>query len=115
MNFIKVKPKKTYIKKHRTNITIKRSNKVVQALSLPTCANLNPRSMNNKKEQFKTLVEEEDLDVIFISETHEQLSKPLAETLVMENFTVISNVHQRRGKGGRPTLVINNTNIMFRI
>ena len=86
--------------------TIRRSNKVVQALELPTVININPRSLNNKIEAFKTYMEEEEVDLAFISESHEQLDKTLVDNLHMENYQVISNVHQRRGKGGRPALVV---------
>jgi hypothetical protein len=37
---------------------IKRSNKLLQALNLPTIMNVNPRSIYNKKEEFHTFVEE---------------------------------------------------------
>jgi hypothetical protein len=42
-------------------VTVKRSNKVIEALSLPKVLNLNPRSIYNKKNEFVTFVEEEPL------------------------------------------------------
>ena len=87
-------------------ITVKRSNKAVQALSLPTVVNINPRSLNNKVEAFKTYMEEEEIDLALISESHEREGHPLVDKLQMDDFEVISNVHQRRGKGGRPALIV---------
>ena len=48
---------------------IKRNNKVTQALNLPTICNVNPRSIYNKRKEFETLVEKEELDLIFMSES----------------------------------------------
>ena len=88
-------------------INIRRSDKAVQALNLPKVININPRSINNKVESFKTYMMEEEVDLAFISESHERKAKPLVDRLKMEGFEIISNVHQRRGKGGRPALVVN--------
>ena len=71
------------------------------------CHNINPRSLNNKIESFKTYLLEENVDLAFISESHERLDKPLTENLQMTNFEIISNVNQRRGKGGRPAIIVN--------
>ena len=79
----------------------------MQALQLPTCANINPRSLYNCVEEFKTYVEEEDIDEAFVSETWERELKPLQELIKIANYTVVSNVYQRKGVGGRPALVIN--------
>ena len=88
-------------------VTIRRSDKAVQALNLPNVININPRSINNKVESFKTYMIEEEVDLAFISESHERETQPLVDSLKMEGFEIISNVHQRRGKGGRPALVVN--------
>ena len=105
-DILNVKPQYSHLYGNLT--TIKRSNKAVQALDLPTVININPRSLNNKIEAFKTYMEEEEVDLAIISESHEQEDKLLVNNFQMENFQVISNVHQRRGKGGRPALVVNN-------
>ena len=103
--------------------TVKRSNKAVQALSLPTVININPRSLNNKMEAFKTYIEEEEVDIAFVSESHEREGQPLVDSLKMDDFEIISNVYQRREKGGRPALIVrkdkfhivNITNTLFTI
>ena len=76
--------------------------------------NLNPRSIYNKIDEFVTFVEEEDIDLIFMSESHERAyptelgkSQTLKDIIVMEDFVVIHNPSQREGKCGRPALVIN--------
>ena len=72
--------------------------------SLPKLCNINPRSVYNKKEEFHALVKEEDLDLIFISESWEREYLPLDEIIRLETHTVVSNVHQRTGMGGRPAI-----------
>ena len=86
---------------------LKRSDKQVQAFNLPTLCNINPRSIYNKIDEFHTFVEQEDLDVIFISESWEREYLPLQQIIKLEDHTVISNVSQRLGVGGRPALVVN--------
>ena len=90
------------------NITVTKSNNVIQALNLPTVINLNPRSVYDKIDEFHTLVQEEDIDIVFMSESWERENKTLQEIIKLDDHIVISNVHQRRGVGGRPALVINN-------
>ena len=92
---------------NNNNITVKRSNKIVHALNLPTVINLNPRSVYNKIYEFHVLVKEEEADVIFMSESWERENKTLDEIISLEDHVVISNVHQRHGVGGRPALIIN--------
>ena len=86
---------------------IKRSNKLLQALNLPTIMNVNPRSIYNKKEEFHTFVEEYSIDCVFMSESWERPDEPLEQIINLPNHTVISNPHQRKGVGGRPALIIN--------
>ena len=43
---------------------IKTSNKLLQALNLPTIMNVNPRSIYNKTEEFHTFVEEHSIDCV---------------------------------------------------
>ena len=53
-------------------------------------------------------MEEENLDLIFISESWEKEYLPLSELLLsLEDYTVISNVHERKGMGGRPAIIAN--------
>ena len=96
--------------------TVKRSNKIVQALHLPKIANLNPRSVYNKLEEFCTFVIEEEIDLVFMSESHERwyptqagTSQTLNDIIHIDNHIVISNPSQRVGKGGRPALIVDNT------
>ena len=87
--------------------TLRRSNNIIQALELPTCLNINPRSLYNCIEEFQTYVQEKNIDVAFVSETWEREKLPLPELIKLPNHTVISNVYQRKGVGGIPALVIN--------
>ena len=58
---------------------IKRDNKVIQALNLPTICNLNPRSVYNKTNEFHTFVEQEEIDLLFMSESWEREHLTLEE------------------------------------
>ena len=95
--------------KNRNLVIIKKSDKLVEALNLPKIMNINPRSAMNKLEELKMFIEEEEIDCAFISESHDRENKRLDENLKIDNFTVISNLYQRKEKGGRPALVINNS------
>ena len=94
-------------KNHQNLKTIKKNDKITHALNLPTICNLNPRSIYNKKNEFETLVEQEDLHLIFMSESWERKNMTLDQAIHLENHTVISNVHQRAGIGGRPAIFVN--------
>jgi hypothetical protein len=91
----------------KENTQNKKSNRFTQALSLPSLCNLNPRSVYNKRDEFHALVKEEQLDVIFLSESWERDYLPLEKIIDLEDHTVISNVHQRTGMGGRPAIIAN--------
>ena len=93
---------------NRINLTvIKRSNKLVRALNLPTVMNVNPRSIYNKADEFHAFLEEEEIDCVFMSESWERPDQPLEQIINLPNHMVISNPHQRKGVGGRPALIIN--------
>ena len=42
-----------------------------------------------------------------MSESWERENKPLDEVIKIDDFQVISNVHQRKGNGGRPAIIVN--------
>ena len=89
------------------DIKHKKNNRVAQALDLPTLCNLNPRSIYNKIDEFNTFVKEEQVDVVFLSESWERDYLTLDQIIQLEDHTVISNVSQRTGMGGRPAIVAN--------
>ena len=92
----------------RSNLkTIKRSNNIVQALNLPTLCNMNPRSVYNKIEEFHDFIKEEQVDLLYMSESWERPNLTLHEIIKLEDFEIISNVHQRKEVGGRPALIVN--------
>ena len=92
----------------RTIKTIKRSEKLVQAASLPRILNMNPRSIYSKIKEFKTFVIEREIDLVCMSETWEREEETLEKIIDIEDFTVISSRFQRSGQGGRPAIVVNN-------
>ena len=87
--------------------TVKRFNKSIDALELPSVINLNPRSVYNKVDEFHALVTELSADLIFMSESWERESLTLDQIINLDNYQVISNVYRRTGMGGRPALIIN--------
>ena len=88
--------------------TIRRSNKCLQALELPTVVNLNPRSVYNKISEFHTLVSELQVDLVCMSESWERENLTLDEIIDLEDHQVISNVYKRTGVGVRPAIIVNN-------
>ena len=80
-----------------------------QALNLPKILNLNPRSAMNKIKEIQTFIEEEEIDLAVISESHDRENKRLEESIELSNHTVISNLYQRstKEKGGRPSIIAN--------
>ena len=79
-----------------------------QALDLPVVLNVNPRSVYNKISQFQTFVLQHEIDVVCMSESWEREELTLEEVIKLDNYEIISNVHQRKGVGGRPAIIANN-------
>ena len=63
----------------------------------------------NKTKQISRFIEEENIDVAFISESHDRENKRLEDHIKLNTHSVISNLYQRptKEKGGRPALVVN--------
>ena len=61
---------------------------------------MNPRSVYNKVHEFHEFVVNEDVDIVFMSESWERENKTLNELISLEGYQVVSNVHQRRGQWG---------------
>jgi hypothetical protein len=79
--------------RNRNNVqVIKRSNKLIQALDLPTICNLNPRSVFNKIDQFQNFVKEKVVDLIFMSESWEREGITFDKIVNLEDHSVILNV-----------------------
>ena len=120
LNAVKVEKEilKEKIRKFRENRRKAKSNyknlkvieptkKVVEALALPKVLNLNPRSIYNKKDEFETFVKEEAIQLICMSESWEREGEALENVIKIEGYEVLSNVYQRKGKGGRPAIIVN--------
>ena len=63
----------------------------------------------NKIAEIQTFLEEEEIDVAIISESHDRENKRLEDNITLKSHTVISNLHQRpiKEKGGRPAIIAN--------
>ena len=86
--------------KPRNVKVVKRNNKLLQTLELPIIVNMNPHSIYNKVDEFCTFLKEESVDLLTMSESWEREGLQLDQIILMDDFTIISNVHQRRGTGG---------------
>lgn len=98
--------KKTHTNKPPVLNSIKLSNNILEAQSLPIVCNMNPRSVYNKVDEFHEFVINEEIDIVFMSESWERDNNTLKDIISLENHQVISNVHQRKGQGGRPALIV---------
>ena len=98
--------KHNFIARTPHRVTIRRSNRILEATNLPTMLLLNPRSIYNKADEFRTMIEQLEVDICFISESWDRESLPLEEVINMEGYKILKNVVQRRKKGGKPALVI---------
>ena len=95
------------IKRTPVRKVIKRNNLFLHAINLPSVMNINPRSIYNKVDEFLTLVEQYESDLIFMSETWDRVHQPLENLIQLENYRVITAVNPRNFKGGKPALIIN--------
>ena len=86
---------------------MKRNNNILKAIDLPTVMNINPRSIYNKVNEFLTLVEEYESDLIFMSETWDRATQPLENMIQIEDYRVITAVNPRNFRGGKPALIVN--------
>ena len=76
---------------------------------MPNVLNCNPQSLYNKPEEFITLLQEREIDAAFISESWERDNHNLEDLLSsLKNYTVLSDYNQRKSRGGRPALILNN-------
>ena len=92
-------PRATQSYRVSANTIIKHSDKkVLTATQLPKVVNLNTRSVYNKKEEFKTMMEQLDVDLCCMSESWDRQNMNLEDILHMEGYQIVKNVLQRRGK-----------------
>ena len=103
------------VKVHRMSnqnnlVTIKRSNKLVEASNLPIVLALNPRSLYNKSNEFISLIDQTEAGLCFVSETWDRSHLPkgleLTELIDIEGYKWVQNVVQRKRKGGKPAILI---------
>ena len=67
---------------------------------------LNPRSIFSRTNGLSTMINQYKLNIVGISESWERDNLRLTEIIQIENYKVITNVHQRSNRGGKPALVI---------
>ena len=90
------------IKEPRVPTIIKinqKSKKVLVANHLPVIVNLNPRSIYNKKKEFRTMMEQLEVDCCFISESWDRDNQSLEQTIKMDGYQIVKNVKQRSARG----------------
>ena len=86
---------------------VRRNNRVMNAIHLPSVMNINPRSVYNKVNEFLTLVEQYESDLICMSETWDRVNQPLEDLIQLDGYKVITAVNPRNFRGGKPALIIN--------
>ena len=98
-------------RKNAKNVAVEhkpnKKSRFTYALDLPVICNINPRSIYNKVKEFETFVTEFSVDLILMSESWERYNFTLDELVKLENYKIISNVHQRLSVGGRPAIFVN--------
>ena len=98
----------------KNNVRIIRSNKLLTAVELPVVVNLNPRSIYNKADEFKIMMEQLDVGICFMSESWDRDELGLEEIIQIDGYKIIKNVLQRKGKGGKPALIISEENYFIK-
>ena len=68
-------------------------------MQIPVILNVNPRSLFNKQENFKTYVKEKQVEIVCVSESWETEEHRI-EKIFNDDYAVISNPFVRRGRGG---------------
>ena len=86
---------------------IKRNNLFLQAVTLPSVMNINPRSVYNKIDEFLILVDQYESDIVFMSETWDRQNQPLETIIKLDNHKVITAVNPRNFRGGKPAIIVN--------
>ena len=90
----------------KVNKTVKRSDRVLNALSLPVVINLNPRSAYGKEQEIKTLITQLNCSICTISESWNRTDYPLSDLIKMDNYKVVTNVKERDARGGKPAILV---------
>ena len=67
----------------------------MNAVHLPSVMNINPRSIYNKVNEFLTLVEQYESDLICMSETWDRVTLPLENLIQLDGYKVITAVNPR--------------------
>jgi hypothetical protein len=96
-----------YVQRVPVRKVLKRNNQLLKAFHLPSVMNINLRSVYNKVDEFLTLVDQYESDLIFMSETWDRVHQPLENLIQIENYKVLTAVNPRNFKGGKPALIIN--------
>ena len=71
--------------------------------------NLNPRSLYNKADEFRTLVDQSEAGIVCVSETWDRSNSDgllISEAIEIENYHWIKNVTQRKRSGGKPAILV---------
>ena len=90
--------------------TLHRHGLISQSMALPLIMNLNPRSIYNKTDDFKLLIDQYDVDCILMSESWERKDISLNQLLNLENYEIVTNVQHRDTRGGKPAILVKTEN-----
>ena len=76
-------------------------------MELPVVININPRSLYNKTDEFRVLLDEYSADLITVSESWNRDNFPLEDLLQLDRHRIITNVKQWEFRGGKPAIIVN--------
>ena len=69
--------------------------------------NVNSRSVYNKANEFVTMVEQYQSDLILMSESWDRIKEPLETIIKIDGYKVYTAVNPRSFRGGKPAVIVN--------
>ena len=82
-------------KRSKCLVSIRRNNLLIESIKLPIIMNINPRSVYNKTDDFKLLLDQYEADIVCMSESWERDNYSLEDLLQLDTYTIVTNeVHR---------------------
>ena len=93
-------------KRSKCLVSIRRNNLLIESIKLPIIMNINPRSVYNKTDDFKLLLDQYEADIVCMSESWERDNYSLEDLLQLDTYTIVTNEVHRETSGGKPAILI---------
>ena len=88
--------KTSFLTRKPYRVTIRRSNKILEATNLPSMLVLNPRSIYNKSEEFWLMMDQLESDICYMSELWDCESLPLEVFFKKEGYKIIKKCSAKK-------------------